>query len=96
MERYKMYYSIQKLDKALDRFQSMARLIDKLHTVSSRSEQHDLAIHTRKALNGLDGMIDWVKFNRDAMWEQLNPVDVPVTRPDKPKLTLIKGGKANG
>jgi hypothetical protein len=93
MEISKLNRTLDKMDKALDRFQSMARTIDTLHSRASQRQHHALAISTKKALEGLDGMIDWVNSNRRELLYQRNFRGIPINYPDKPKLTLIQGGK---
>ncbi len=52
----------------------------------------ELAIHAKKAFDGLDGMVRYLEEVRSALWESMEPINVPVIDVNRPKLTLIKGG----
>jgi hypothetical protein len=76
--------------------QMMAEQVEELFRRAKNDGHHDLAVHAKKALDGLNGMVSYFRDVHSAIWESIEPMPIQIVDESRPKLTLIKGGKNRG
>lgn len=85
--------TLQKVEAGIYGSQMMAEQVQELLLGAKEVGHHDLAVHAKKALDGLNGMVRYFEDVHSAIWESMEPIHIPIVDESRPKLTLIKGGK---
>jgi len=74
-------------------FQIMADEVEHFKSGAIEIEDHVLTIHAKKAMEGLNGIVSRLDEIHSAISKEIGVVHVPVTDGNRPKLTLVRGGR---
>jgi hypothetical protein len=89
--------SFKDLETMIDLFQGTKADIEALHEAFKTTGHHALAVHTKKALDGINGVLEFFDELHSDFEQFLEPIHIPIEGEDesnKPKLISIKGGKS--
>ena len=80
-------YGYQMMVDELERLRKDAGDMGYTHTA--------LVVHSKKAIDGISGIVSYFEEARSAILEEEGAVIIPVVDEDKTKLTLLQGGKSD-
>ena len=84
--------TLENLETSIYSFQMMMDQTKIMFDEAKAMDRIELAVHAKKALDGLTGMVRYFEEAHTAIWASLEPVRIPVVDESRPKLTIINGG----
>ena len=87
--------TLENIEMGIYSFQMMADETSVFMHKATAIGCHQLADDAKKALDGLSGIVSFLAETHSALLEEKGTVRIPVTNGDRPKLTILQGGKSN-
>ena len=87
--------TLNNIEENIYGFQAYVDDVRRLHTSALEVGQPILAIHAKRALDGLQGIVGFFERVHSAILKEEEPIESPIVKESRPKLTLIKGGTDN-
>ena len=84
--------NIKRINNVEDVFMYFRRVIDnveKLHRRAASTERTELAVHTKQALTGLNGILNFTAGTHKKMLEDMGAIKVPIKNKGRPDLKLV-------